>query len=105
MPHFIALNKLAAIPATEGILLSTVQTENLTLAYSSMKAGAAVPLHQHTEEAVDIIIEGVLEMQVGEKSDTLSHGMISIVPSGVAHKATAITDCKVLTIFYPQRSL
>jgi quercetin dioxygenase-like cupin family protein len=103
--HFISLNKLPAIEAIEGALLSYIQTENLTVAYTDMKAGAAIPLHLHTEEAIDIILDGVLEMQVGENNGILTNGMISIVPSGVSHKANAITDCRVVTVFYPKRNL
>jgi quercetin dioxygenase-like cupin family protein len=105
MNHFISLNKLAGLEAMKGAFLSSVQTENLTIAYTDMKAGVEIPLHHHPEEAVDIILEGIPEMQIGEKTDTLSHGMISIIPSNILHSAKAITDCKVVTIFYPKRSL
>jgi quercetin dioxygenase-like cupin family protein len=103
MNYFISLKQLETLEAMQGVLLASVQTENLTVAYTDMKAGVEIPLHHHPEEAVDIILDGILEMQIGEKSDTLSHGMISIVPSDSMHKAKAITDCKVVTIFYPQR--
>ena len=105
MSYFITLNQLAAMEAIKGGFLSSVQTENLTIAYTNMKAGAEIPLHQHQEEAVDIILEGILEMHVGEKSDTLTPGMISAVPSQAPHKAKAITDCKVVTVFYPKRNM
>jgi quercetin dioxygenase-like cupin family protein len=105
MNHFIVLNKLASLQAMENAFLSSIQTENLTVAYTDMKAGVEIPLHRHPEEAVDIILEGILEMQIGEKADTLSHGMISIVPSNMLHGAKAITDCKVVTIFYPKRKM
>jgi quercetin dioxygenase-like cupin family protein len=105
MNHFIILNQLETLEVMQGAFLASVQTENLTVAYTDMKAGVEIPLHHHPEEAVDIILEGILEMQVGEKSDTLSPGMISIVPSNIMHRAKAITDCKVVTIFYPQRKI
>jgi quercetin dioxygenase-like cupin family protein len=105
MNHFIYLDKLESTAALKDAFLSIVQIENLTLAYTSMKAGAEVPLHHHPEEAVDILLEGILEMQVGEKTETLTHGMITVVPSNIPHWAKAITDCKVLTVFYPQRKM
>jgi quercetin dioxygenase-like cupin family protein len=105
MNHFIILNQLETLEVMQGAFLASVQTENLTVAYTDMKAGVEIPLHHHSEEAVDIILEGILEMQIGEKSDTLSPGMISIVPSNIMHRAKAITDCKVVTIFYPQRKI
>ncbi len=105
MNHFIVLNKLASLQAAENTFLSSLQTENLTVAYTDMKAGVEIPLHHHIEEAVDIILEGILEIRIGEKTDTLSHGMISIVPSNILHGAKAITDCKVVTVFYPKRKV
>lgn len=104
MNHFIALNQLAAEEALTGALLSTIQTENLTVAYTHMKAGVQIPLHQHPEEAIDIILDGILEMEIGEKTDMLTPGMLTTVPSQVPHAAKAITDCRVVTIFYPQRN-
>lgn len=105
MNHFIDLKSLAATEALKGAILSFINTENMTIAYTDMKTGVEIPLHHHPEEAIDIILDGILEMQVGEETETLAHGMISIVPSNVPHKATAITDCKVVTIFYPQRKM
>lgn len=105
MSYFIELSKLPALEALQNAFMTSVQTENLTVAYTDMKAGVEIPLHHHTEEAVDIILEGLLEVRIGEKTDTLSHGMISIVPSNILHGAKAITDCKVVTVFYPQKNL
>jgi quercetin dioxygenase-like cupin family protein len=105
MNHFISLSQLAIVEALPGAYLASLQTENLTVAHTDMKAGAEIPLHHHPEEAIDIILEGILEMQVVEKTDTLSQEMISIVPSNIKHQAKALTDCKVVTIFYLQRKL
>lgn len=105
MNYFIELDKLSATETLKGALLRSANTENLTIAYTDMKAGVEIPMHNHLEEAVDIILEGILEMQIGEKTDTLTYGMASIVPSNVPHKAHAITNCKVVTIFYPKRKL
>jgi quercetin dioxygenase-like cupin family protein len=105
MNHFISLNQLPSKELIKAAFAGTVQTENCTVTYTDMKAGVEIPLHQHPEEAVDIMLEGILEMQIGTMSDTLPTGMISIVPSNVPHKAKAITDCKVIIVFYPKRNL
>lgn len=105
MTHFVSLNKLPLKELIKGGFVSSIQTENLTLSYTYLKAGTEIPLHHHPEEAVDVLLSGLLEMETGDSFETLSTGMISIVPSDVPHKAKAVTDCKVLTIFYPQRDL
>jgi quercetin dioxygenase-like cupin family protein len=105
MNHFISLNKLQVFEAIKGGFLGSLQTENLTIAYTNMKAGVQIPLHYHNEEAIDIILEGELEMQIGDARSILRNGMISIVPSNIPHSAKAITDCKTVSVFYPRRQL
>jgi quercetin dioxygenase-like cupin family protein len=105
MDHFISLNALALQELIKGGFAGFVNTANLTLAYTELKAGAEVPLHHHHEEAVDVVVDGELEMQIGDSKGILKHGMISLVPSNMPHKAKAISDSKVVTIFYPRREL
>jgi len=103
MNHFISLNELTLTEPLKGAFLASLQTENLTIAYTDTIAGAEIPLHHHPEEAVDILLDGELEMQIGETTSVLKKGMISIVPSNVPHRAKAITACRVVTVFYPKR--
>lgn len=42
-------------------------------------------------------------MSVEDKAVRMSAGMVSHVPSNIFHSAKAITDCKVINIFYPAR--
>src|SRR5689334_14186198 len=103
MDHFISLDKLALQELIKNGFAAFLHTENFTVAYTNMKAGVEIPLHHHPEEAIDIVLEGEFEMQVGEKTDILRNGMISLVPSNIPHKAKAVTDCKVVSILYPKR--
>lgn len=105
MAYFIELAELNGKPALPGATVDFIQTQNLTIGYSELKAGAEIPLHQHLQEATDIVLEGVLEMQIGETVDVLKWGMISLVPSNMPHRARAITDCKVVTVLHPQRDV
>ena len=103
MSHFIALSDLKNREVTKGITLDFFHTEHLTVAFTTLKAGREIPLHHHIHEAIDIVIEGELQMQVGETNGVLKRGMISNVPSNIPHQAQAITDCRVITVFYPLR--
>ena len=105
MDHFIALDQLSLKELIKNGFAGFLQTDNLTVAYTDMMAGVEIPLHHHPEEAIDIVLDGELEMQVGEKTDILRNGMISIVPSNIPHRAKAISDCRVVTIFHPKRSI
>lgn len=103
MNHFIALDSLEANNAMEGATVAYFQTDYHTVGFTTMKAGAEVPLHQHVQEAIDIVLEGALEMKIGETTGVLTRGMMSFVPSNVPHQARAVTDCRVVTILHPQR--
>jgi quercetin dioxygenase-like cupin family protein len=103
MQHFIELDRLDLKELLQGAFASFLQTENLTIGYTDMKAGSEVPLHHHPEEAIDIVLEGKLEMHIGDTKHTIMPGYITTVPSNVPHRAQALTDCKVITVFYPRR--
>lgn len=105
MKHFITLSELPSQEAIKDAFLSALHTENFSIAYTDMKAGATIPLHEHPEEAIDIVLDGILEMQIGESFNTLNKGMISVVPSNIPHRARAMSNCRVITIFYPKRNL
>jgi quercetin dioxygenase-like cupin family protein len=105
MQNFVTLDGMQLQEAMKGALLGTLQTENLTVAYTDMKAGVVIPLHHHTEEAIDIVLEGELEMQIGDRTEIIKSGMITVVPSNVPHTAKALKDAKVVTVFYPRRSM
>src|SRR5262245_37923953 len=105
MEQFVELEKLSLKELMKSGFAGFVQTENLTMMYTDMKAGVEIPLHHHPEEAIDIILEGELEMQIGPGTQSLKRGMIAIVPGNIAHSALAKTDCKVVTILYPQRNV
>jgi quercetin dioxygenase-like cupin family protein len=105
MNYFVALETMGLQELIKGGFVGSVQTENLTIAFTNLEAGVEIPLHHHVEEAVDIILEGELEIQVDKSTGILKRGMISIVPSNIPHRAKAITECKVVTIFYPKRVL
>ena len=103
MKHFITLNELEIKNTLPGATAAYFQTQYSTIAYTALAAGAEIPLHNHEQEAVDIIIQGKLEMQIGGTTSILERGMMSFVPSNVFHRAKAVTDCKVVTVLSPQR--
>jgi quercetin dioxygenase-like cupin family protein len=105
MKHFIVFDQLQAKEMLKGAGAAFLQTEHLTVGYTHMKAGSEIPLHHHAEEAIDIVLEGEMEMQIGDVTDTVRRGGMTYVPSNVPHKAKASTDCKVVTVFYPKRDI
>ena len=76
---------------------------NMTFGYVELKEGSSVPLHKHINEQITYIIEGKLDMIIGDKPFSLTPGMYFVIPSNTIHSAVAITDCKVIDTFSPVR--
>ena len=77
--------------------------DSMTFGYIELKSGSNIPMHQHIHEQITYIIEGELDMIIGEKSCLLTTGMYYVIQSDTPHAAKAKTDCKVIDAFYPVR--
>lgn len=102
--HFFYYSQLPELPVPGDLFdVRFISTANITVAFNTLKAGAEVPLHDHVHETIDYIQEGELEMSIGNETVRMYAGMVARVPSNIAHSARAITNCRVINIFYPVR--
>ncbi|MBC7867181.1 MAG: hypothetical protein H7X88_06590 [Gloeobacteraceae cyanobacterium ES-bin-316] len=62
MDYFINLKRLATKERLPGGASAFLQMQHSTLAYTVMKAGTKIQGHNHEDDAVDIVLEGELEM-------------------------------------------
>lgn len=74
----------------------------MTVAQFRLKAGCVVQRHSHPQEQIAVVLEGVLEFEVGGKRFTAAAGDVVYIPPGVEHSATAVTDA-VVDAFSPPR--
>ena len=77
--------------------------EQMTFGYVELKKGSSIPLHHHVHEQITYIIEGELDMIIGDTACLLTAGMYHVIPSNMQHSAIAKTDCKVIDAFGPVR--
>jgi quercetin dioxygenase-like cupin family protein len=104
MKTFFQLSELSKLAvADKRFDVRFIHTDNITVAFNEMKAGAEVPVHTHVHETIDYIQEGTLQMTIGEEMVEMSAGAVARVPSNIPHSAKAVTDCKVINVFYPAR--
>jgi quercetin dioxygenase-like cupin family protein len=102
--HFFEQSTLPALSVPSDLFdVRFISTDNITVAFNSLKAGAEVPMHEHVHETIDHIQSGMLEMTIGDETIIMHAGMVARVPSNIPHSARALTDCKVVNIFYPVR--
>ena len=66
--------------------------------------GSVVPLHQHPHEQAGMLLEGEMELTIGDETRELRPGDAYVIPGGVMHSATAVGGpVIVLDIFSPPR--
>ncbi len=80
-----------------------VHSENMTLAYWDIKVGSPLPEHSHPNEQVVNMIEGEFELTIDGETQILKPDSVVIISSNAKHSGRAVTDCKIIDVFYPIR--
>ncbi len=80
-----------------------IHSENMTFVYWNIEAGSRVPEHSHPHEQVVNVIEGDFEFTVGNETEILKPQSVVIIPPKASHSGKALTDCRILDVFYPIR--
>lgn len=97
------ISELKEKKLAEGLIGRYIHGNQLSFGIVEIDKGGQLPLHQHVHEQITYIIEGILEMRIGDKTQTLTSGSYYIIPSHVPHSAIAHTDCKLIDVFSPVR--
>lgn len=80
-----------------------VHTENVTVAFWTVEAGAVLPEHSHIHEQVTSVLAGEFELTVAGESHRLLPGSVATVPGNAIHSGRAVTDCRLVDVFHPAR--
>jgi len=80
-----------------------VHGEKSTLAFWEFRKGSVLEQHRHPQEQITHILEGELEMKIGDRIYFFTPGKVCVIPSDMPHSAIAHTDCKVIDVFTPPR--
>ncbi len=102
MPIY-SLKDIIARNPVPGFELKFIHGENMTSAHWQIDKGAALPEHSHPHEQFAIVLEGKLELIIGGEVNIMEPGKVAVIPGGTPHSGKALTDCKVLDVFYPIR--
>ncbi|MEY4628456.1 MAG: hypothetical protein RLZZ595_782 [Bacteroidota bacterium] len=87
----------------EGIIGQYVHGATTTFGYVTIVKGSQLPLHHHPHEQITYMLDGKLEMQIGEELLVLEPGTVKVIPSNTPHSAVALTDCTLIDVFSPVR--
>jgi len=77
--------------------------DSMSFAYYDVDAGASIHGHEHPGEEVWHIIEGTLEITLGDDAHVVGPGSAAIVPSNMHHAVRARTNARVIIASHPVR--
>lgn len=87
-----------------GVRTRLVWGERIMLSFLDMAPHSTVPEHAHVHEQMGVVLEGELELQIGEERRLLGPNDTYLIPSQVRHAAwTHERACRLLDVFSPPR--
>lgn len=100
---FVNLEDIAQKEIVPGFHARFLHTDHNTISHWNVEAGATLPEHAHVHEQTSIVLEGKFELTVAGEARALEPGQWAMIPPNVPHSGKALTDCKIMDIFYPVR--
>ena len=76
---------------------------NMTFINWEIEQGALLPEHSHPHEQIVNMISGQFELFINGEFHLLEDRSVAIIPSNATHSGKAVTNCKILDVFYPIR--
>ena len=86
-----------------GILSKVENGANLTMAFMEIAPGKEGAEHHHPFDQCGIVVEGEIEMSIGEEKRLLKPAETYFIPAGISHNwRTAQSSAKILDIVLKQ---
>jgi quercetin dioxygenase-like cupin family protein len=101
--NFFELAQVEERELAPGFHARMVHSGNMTFAYWRIEEGSALRAHGHPHEQVVNLLEGKFELTVDGESRVLVSGNVVAIPPDVPHSGRALTECRILDVFYPVR--
>jgi quercetin dioxygenase-like cupin family protein len=86
-----------------GIARRVLHCDALSVARIYLKKGAIVPLHQHANEQLSYVLEGLLRFDFGDHQQQVAAGEMMHIPGNEPHQVEALEDSVALDVFQPVR--
>jgi len=77
---------------------------NTTIARLEITKGAIVPLHQHVNEQMSVMLTGSLRFVIDGVESIVNAGEVMVIPPNAPHMVEALEDSTVFDVFSPIRA-
>lgn len=103
-PAFYEVSGLPSFDPIPGITMSVMTGGRVMANWVRIEPGVTVPTHAHEHEQVGLVLEGEINMTIGDETRALRPGHAYTIPGNCPHAATAgPAGCLVLDVFSPPR--
>ena len=93
-----------AFEISPGRFFRLADSENMTLNLVTFPPHSGFEHHAHPEEQMSVVIEGEMELTLGETTRAVRPGDVFIIPSNVPHSGlTHELGCRVVDVYSPAR--
>ena len=101
---FINIDDYDPIELTPGAKARTPFGENVMLSYLELDEGSAIPTHAHPHEQAGMLLQGNLELTIGDETRLCKPGEMYIIPPDTPHTAKPVGGpATLLDVFSPVR--
>ena len=101
---FIDIDDYESVELAPGARARTPYGRHIMMSYLELDEGAVVPVHRHPHEQAGMLLEGRIELTIGDETRLCKPGGMFIIPPDTAHRAVAVDGpALVLDIFSPVR--
>jgi quercetin dioxygenase-like cupin family protein len=105
VPVWTSHAELRPFTVAPGISMRALVGTAAMMNWVTLEPGAVVPTHSHPNEQLGLVLEGAMELTIGDETRVLGPGDAYLAPPDVPHMATAQADgCLVLDVFAPPRA-
>jgi quercetin dioxygenase-like cupin family protein len=89
-----------------GIVFWQARGEHAHVLRAVITPGIDLPAHEHDQEQMIVVLEGTVEIEIGDEVCALGPGQVICIPPHVVHKPRVVTaePAVTLEIFSPPRS-
>ena len=103
-PKWLSRDQLPSFSPLEGFAMQSVTGGKLMANWVTIEPNREMPRHQHPHEQLGIMLEGTMELTIGDETRLINAGDAYTIPPNLPHNARTLDEgCVVLDIFTPPR--